>query len=202
MNIIGERLKWLRERARKTQAEVANALHLNHPNTISRYETGERKVEAEFLVKFARYYNTSIDFITGLIQYDKPRRRKYKLKRYLPLFTFPNNSDGDIDKYFNNNLLHADTNFIYFKVTDNSMIGDGILSGDITLVKQNTMINYGDLVVLMYEKEYSIRRLYQKEEHFIVLQSSNPSYPLKIFQNEELQHIKIIGKVIGLKRTY
>ncbi len=207
MSIIGERLKWLREQSGKTQAEVANALQLNHPNTISRYETGERKVEPEFLVKFARYYNTSTDFITGLRQYDKPWKRKYKFKRNLsPSFPITCiSSEGSIHNCFDSSLLHHcnfDSSFIYFKVADNSMIGDGILSGDITLIKQNSKINYGDIaIVLIDKKEYIIRRLYKKENS-IILQSSNPSYPLKIFQNEETQHIEIIGKVIELKRTY
>ena len=59
---IRTRLKELREKKGYTQLKVAMDLNVNQ-NSISRYENGEREAGYEMLIKFANYYNVSIDYI-------------------------------------------------------------------------------------------------------------------------------------------
>ena len=67
---IKTRLKELRESRKFTQQKVALDLNTNQ-NTISRYENGEREAGYDLLVKFADYYNVSIDYI--LYRTDNPK---------------------------------------------------------------------------------------------------------------------------------
>ena len=64
------RLKQLREERRLSQVKVSMDLFLNQ-NSISRYETGAREAGYELLIRFADYYNVSIDYI--LCRTDNPR---------------------------------------------------------------------------------------------------------------------------------
>lgn len=79
MHTVGKRLRWLRKRSNKTQEQVAKDMNLKNANSVSRYETGERRVEPDMLAKFARYYDTTTDFITGLT--DDPSQEQEETDR-------------------------------------------------------------------------------------------------------------------------
>ena len=70
---MDNRLKQLRERRGYTQLKVAMDLNMNQ-NSVSRYESGNREAGYELLVRFADYYNVSIDYI--LYRTDTPDFKK------------------------------------------------------------------------------------------------------------------------------
>ena len=59
---IKNRLRELREARGLTQLRVSMDLFLSQ-NSISRYESGVREADYELLVRFADYYDVSIDYI-------------------------------------------------------------------------------------------------------------------------------------------
>ena len=56
------RLKYLRKINNVSQVKLAIDLGMNQ-NTISRYESGVREADYETLIKFADYFNVSIDYL-------------------------------------------------------------------------------------------------------------------------------------------
>ena len=58
------RLKELRRKQRISQLKLAIDLNMNQ-NTISRYENLEREADYETLIKFADYFNVSLDYLLG-----------------------------------------------------------------------------------------------------------------------------------------
>ena len=60
-----ERLKFLRENEKITQSELAKELGISQ-NTYSQYETGARQPSLETLIKLAKFYFVSTDYILGL----------------------------------------------------------------------------------------------------------------------------------------
>ncbi|MCL2856506.1 MAG: helix-turn-helix domain-containing protein [Oscillospiraceae bacterium] len=60
-----QRIRDLREDADKTQAEIAEYLHMNRV-VYRRYENGDREVPVWVVIKLAGYYNTTTDYILGL----------------------------------------------------------------------------------------------------------------------------------------
>lgn len=66
ITITGERLKECRVAAGyKKQEDIARILNVQR-QIISYYETGERKPDIDNLVKLAKLYNTSTDYLLGL----------------------------------------------------------------------------------------------------------------------------------------
>jgi len=59
------RLKDLREDSDLKQKELAEYLHIKQ-NTYSQYENGQRQVPIDVLIKLAKYYNVSTDYILGV----------------------------------------------------------------------------------------------------------------------------------------
>lgn len=56
------RLKFLREQRNLSQLKLALDLNMNQ-NSISRYETGTRQADYATLIKFADYFNVSVDYL-------------------------------------------------------------------------------------------------------------------------------------------
>lgn len=67
------RLKDLREDSDLVQKEVAAVLGIDQ-RVYSNYETGKREIPTRFVVKLAKFYHTSADYILGLTNDPKPYR--------------------------------------------------------------------------------------------------------------------------------
>ena len=65
MEILAERIKQLRIEASMKQADVANALGLSI-SAYCRYEYGQREPSPTTLVKMAKLYQVSADYLLGL----------------------------------------------------------------------------------------------------------------------------------------
>lgn len=65
------RLKDLREDSDMTQRAVAEYLHVKQ-NTYSQYENGHRQIPIEFLIRLAKFYGVSTDYILELTDERNP----------------------------------------------------------------------------------------------------------------------------------
>ncbi len=70
-----QRIRDLREDNDKNQTEIAKMLGMSQTG-YSKYETGENDVPTAVLIKLARYYNTSIDYLLGETDEIKPYPKK------------------------------------------------------------------------------------------------------------------------------
>lgn len=66
-----QRLRDLREDKDINQTQLAKVLGTSQTG-YSKYETGENDVPTAILIKLARIYNTSVDYILGLTDETKP----------------------------------------------------------------------------------------------------------------------------------
>ena len=64
MKILGARMKELRIERGLQQAEVAEVFGLSQ-SAITSYETGAREPKCDMLIKFADFYNVSLDYMLG-----------------------------------------------------------------------------------------------------------------------------------------
>lgn len=64
MNILGSRIKRLREKHDLSQKEVAQSLGISNVQ-LSRYESGDRKPDPEMIKRIADYFNVPTDYLLG-----------------------------------------------------------------------------------------------------------------------------------------
>lgn len=76
-NIIGERLKSLRESAKLSQAKIS-LLMGGMQSAIVRYEKGEVSPSSKTLLWYADYFDVSLDYIFG--RTDNPRGKLFDCK--------------------------------------------------------------------------------------------------------------------------
>lgn len=92
-------------------------------------------------------------------------------------------------------LVRAEDTFM-LNVSGDSMVGAGILDGDMLIVKRQNYANNGEIVAALLEDEATVKRYY-KEADRIRLQPEN-EYMEPIFSD----NVVILGKVVGLIRQY
>jgi repressor LexA len=94
-------------------------------------------------------------------------------------------------------MLKQGTHFA-LTVTGQSMIEDGILDGDVIIIKKQQTANNGDTVVATVDHEATVKRFYKKSSK-IELHPANSSMKPIIVSDQEFQ---IKGILVGLLRQY
>ena len=94
-------------------------------------------------------------------------------------------------------LAGGDETF-FLRVRGDSMIGEHIRDGDLALVHPQSVVENGEIAVVLMDDEATMKRVY-REEDVLRLQPSNPGMkPISVGWNEG--RITIVGKVIGIFR--
>ncbi len=85
------------------------------------------------------------------------------------------------------------------RVQGESMVGDGILDGDLIVVERRSSVENGSLtVVLLDGEEATVKRLY-RERGMIRLKPSNPALEETVVPADR---VEVRGMVVGLVRQY
>jgi repressor LexA len=96
------------------------------------------------------------------------------------------------------NFLRYQTGEVFgLKVKGDSMIGAGILEGDLVMVRQQRTALEGEIVVALLGEEATVK-YFQRRSDGIYLVSANPAYPPRKVGED----FSIMGKVVNLLRQY
>lgn len=83
------------------------------------------------------------------------------------------------------------------RVKGDSMMGAGILEGDLVMVRQQRTALEGEIVVALLGEEATVK-YFQRRDDGIYLISANPAYPPRKVGED----FAILGKVVSLMRQY
>jgi repressor LexA len=85
------------------------------------------------------------------------------------------------------------------RVQGDSMIGDGILSGDYIFVKKQLQADDGEIVVALIDDEATVKRVYFEGDR-VRFQPSNPRMAPIYVRREDFRSTMILGVVVGVYR--
>ncbi len=85
------------------------------------------------------------------------------------------------------------------RVQGDSMIGDGILSGDYIFVKKQLQADDGDIVVALIDDEATVKRVYFEGDR-VRFQPSNPRMAPIYVRREDFRNTMLLGVVVGVYR--
>lgn len=88
------------------------------------------------------------------------------------------------------NLPEAD---FCLKAKGDSMIDMGIHEGDLVFLRQQPMVENGEVGAVLIDNEATLKKIYINE-HEIILQPCNRNYPPIVVKTGD---IKIMGKLVG-----
>jgi len=208
---FSQRLRLARMARGMTQQTLAAQLNISR-GTLANWETGRTTPDPETIHRLAVLLETSADVLLGV---RSPVRRLSPDDSALggKNVSIPVVGSVEVASF---GLKYADehgyesadkreinddgANHFYLVVQSDSMIGDGILPGDLLLVHEQPKIGYGQVAVVAVDSGKGVvKRVFQKDGS-LILQSSNPAYPPLIFSGQEIKRVKIIGRVKVVKR--
>ena len=101
-----------------------------------------------------------------------------------------------IEDYLLYDTQGREEEYFALRVRGESMLGAGILPGDLVVVHSQTDAANGEIVVALFEDEATVKTLRRRDGH-VWLMPENPEYsPI------DGDRAQIIGKVVGLVRRY
>lgn len=98
-----------------------------------------------------------------------------------------------IDEYL---ISRPDTSFL-LQVSGDSMIGEGIMEGDLVVVEKGRQPRNGDVVIAEVDGEWTMK-YFRKQGRQVILEAANPKYPLIRPKSE----LRLGGVVTAVVRKY
>lgn len=210
--LFSKRLSKLMEEKNETTYTMADTLSLSAA-TISRYMTGQMAAKITTIEAIAKYFNVNPVWLMG---YDVPRYldkqsengdtitnifpieiKKFPLLGEIacgkPIFV-----NEDRESYI---LAGSNINADFcLKARGDSMINARILDGDIVFIRQQPVVNDGEIAAVVIDDTATLKRVYyDREQNTIQLVAENPAYRPLIYQNDTLNEIKILGKAVAFQ---
>jgi repressor LexA len=96
-------------------------------------------------------------------------------------------------------LLGTNKKVYGLRVQGDSMIGDGILTGDYVFVKKQLHADDGEIVVAMIDEEATVKRVYFEGDR-VRFQPSNPRMAPIYVRQSDFRSTMILGVVVGVYR--
>lgn len=208
---IGERIKQRRKELGLSVDELAEMLHKNRA-TIYRYESNEiEKLPTTVLEPLAKALGVTPAYLMGweielravdpfdelYAKYDNIK--PIKMKRFPMMGEIacgePVFADEDKEHYI---MADMDINADFcLTAKGDSMINARIYEGDIVFIKEMPMVENGEIAAVIIEDEATLKRVYYyKEDNLLQLVAENPKYKPLVYQNEDLDRIRILGKAV------
>lgn len=94
-NTLAQRLKELREEKRWSKTEVADQLRIKTLSTYANWEYGIRSPDYDTLIKIAKLYGVSTDYLLGLTDWREPVKEGEEEKAFLRNISHP-----DLKRWF------------------------------------------------------------------------------------------------------
>jgi DNA polymerase V len=109
---------------------------------------------------------------------------------------FPSPADDYAEESLDfNRLLVADPPVtVAMRVTGDSMIGAGILDGDLIVVNRGLVARPGDVVVAILDGEFTVKRLKKTGRSSYALVPENPDYPAIYL--DDASELTVLGVVV------
>lgn len=219
-NVLGrlimfdERLKLLRQSKGINMKKAAEQLGMPYTTYVG-YEKNEREPNSETLLQIAKFYDCSVDYLIGrtnLIQpeVDKSPSDKYSAYGAMPIKKQKIRLLGEIacgEPIFcdedREGYIEADSDIradFCLRAKGDSMIGARIMDGDIVFIREQPMVDDGEIAAVVVDDEATLKRVYYyRDENKLVLQAENPRYRPLVYVNEELDTIRILGKAVAFE---
>lgn len=78
-----------------------------------------------------------------------------------------------------------------------SMLGARIHDGDVVFIKEQPLVENGQIAAVIINNDVTLKRwYYYPEQKKLILQAENPKYEPLVYLNEELDNIRCLGRAV------
>ena len=200
---MAQKIKDLRIANDMTLEQVADIVGVGK-STVRKWETGMiANMRRDKIAALAKALHTTPEYLMGwsteieISNLFKIETKKFRLLGNIacgePIF-----ADEQMDLYVEAGAnIQAD---FCLKASGDSMIGARIHDGDIVFIRQQDMVEDGEIAAVLIDDEATLKRVYYDQEAGVLqLFAENPQYKTMRFSGEELDHIRILGKAVAFQ---
>ena len=194
------RIKQLREERDIKQRELAKLLGVEI-SAISKLELGRVPLRDEYIIKLARFFNVSTNYLLGM---------ETDTKRLLPVLGtvkagYNYLAQENIIDYIDPSMNITDPENYFGLVVKGDSMAPLFDEGDYLIVHKNDgEFDSNDICIVLIDGEEATVKKVVKTNDGIELHACNPYYPVKKFNAEEIKNlpVNVIGTVIRLIRNF
>lgn len=185
------RQKGMTARALAEKVQVAES-------TMSLYISGKREPDYNTLRKIADVLDTPVDYLLGGDVLPKDIR-PVVLKRFPMLGEIacgePVFANEEHETYIDASK-EIDADFC-LTCRGDSMIDARIYDGDVVFVKSQNIVENGQIAAVIIEDEATLKYWdYDAKKQRLILSPANRAYRVQIYEGEELNHIRCLGRAV------
>ena len=189
--------------------DVAKAVGVSPP-TVSRWESGEiANMRRDRIAKYAETLHTTPNFImTGVEEEPKlpSNAIPFNETRYAPIVGsipagVPTLAVEDIQGYLT--IPYNDNEeYFFLRVSGDSMIGAGINSGDLVLIRKQKCADDGQIVACRVNGDEATLKRYKRQGDTVLLLPENPQYDPRIVSVSDFDrgYAEIIGVALEIRK--
>ncbi|MEG3069470.1 MAG: transcriptional repressor LexA [Candidatus Syntrophopropionicum ammoniitolerans] len=189
---VGKRIKLRRESLGLSVDDVAKKLGKNRA-TVYRYESDEiENLPTTILEPLAKILRVSPAYLMGWENIIPYRTKKVPMLGRIAAGK-PIMATEGCEYYVEiNESLHVD---FCLQIQGDSMIDARILDGDLVFVRQQPVVENGEIAVVSIDNEVTLKRFY-KNDGGVILEPENSKYQPKYYTEKDFKDIRILGKAI------
>jgi len=200
---MAQKIKELRVANNMTLEQVADIVGVGK-STVRKWETGMiANMRRDKIAALAKALHTTPEYLMGwstdieVNNLFKIQTKKFRLLGNIacgePIF-----ANEEMELYVEAGA-NIDADFC-LKASGDSMIGARIHDGDIVFIRQQDMVEDGEIAAVLIEDEATLKRVYyDREAGVLQLFAETPQYKTMRFSGEELDHIRILGKAVAFQ---
>lgn len=197
---IGTRVKTLRKSLGLTQKELAEKCGYKSLTTINKIELGINSIPLDTVEKLANALEVTPAYLMGWKTETIEELRPIQLKKFRMLGEIacgePIFANEDHETYIDASAeIKAD---FCLTAKGDSMTGARIFDGDVVFIREQAIVENGQIAAVVIGEEVTLKRwYYYPEQKKLVLQAENPRYEPFVFIGEELNNIRCLGRAVS-----
>lgn len=188
------KIKHLRKNKKMTQNDLADKLKIAK-TTISAWERGANTPPIDQLEAMAQLFEIPISYF-----FAEDLEIDYTKKVVLPIYGEVSCGNGlsvfqDPVEYqeIPKEWVEGGTYFC-LRATGDSMVGANVQEGDLLLVREQPLVENGEIAVVIIDDTIQLKRVYRDNGTFTLI-SENPTYPPRKYDPNTDHNIRIVGKL-------
>lgn len=205
MSVFGRNLLIARKRKGLTLEQLAELYNKKFggglsKGTLSKYENEKQEPMISTVGNLAAILDVSVDYLIGETDLEQYGIRPIKRKKFPMLGEIACGKPIYCNEAYETYIEAAEdiqADFCLIAKGD-SMINARIFDGDIIFIKEQPIVQNGEIAAVVIEDEATLKKIYIKTDK-IILRPENPVYDDIIYEKEDMNMVKILGKAVAFQ---
>lgn len=195
----GDRIKQLRIQNNLTLEELGKRVGVGK-STVRKWETGAiANMRRDKIAKLADALGTTVMDIMGIDDFPIENVFPFSSFSSVPLLgtiacgepiLAEENLEGEVDLPEH---IHAD---FALRCKGDSMINARIFDGDIIYIRQQPIVEDGQIAAVLIGDEATLKRVHLFPDH-VVLEPENPQYRPLVFWENDMNKVRVLGRAVA-----